>query len=72
MSKQQPTPEISHRRASLREMVERGTRHEGEVAAAKLAKLEARYDFNAVSHIQQEDLFQMCGNIKTGRENTSM
>lgn len=49
-------------------MVKRGTRHEGNVAAAKLAKLEDRYDFSAVCTNQQEDLFQACGSIKTGRE----
>ena len=49
-------------------MVERGTRHERDVAAAKLAKLEARYDFSAVSGEPPEDLFQTCGNIYAGCE----
>ena len=51
-------------------MVERGTRHERDVAAAKLAKLEARYDFSAVSDKLLEDLFQTCGNIYTGCEDS--
>jgi hypothetical protein len=68
VSKPPPTPEISHRRASLLEMVERGTRHERDVAAVKLAKLEARYDFRAAPDKPREDLFQMCGNISIGCE----
>ena len=47
-------------------MVERGTRHERDVAAVKLAKLEARYDFRAAPDKPREDLFQMCGNISIG------
>jgi hypothetical protein len=46
-------------------MVERGTRHEREVAGAKLMKLAARYDFSAISAKPREDLFEMCGGIKT-------
>jgi hypothetical protein len=70
VSKLPATPEISHRRASLCEMVERGTRHERVVAAAKLAKLEARYDFSAVSHKPHDDLFQGCGSINTNGEDS--
>jgi hypothetical protein len=49
-------------------MVERGTRHERDVAAAKLAKLDARYDFRAAPDKSREDLFQMCANINAGCE----
>ena len=59
MPKPPPNPEILHRRNSLREMVERGTRHEAVVAAAKLAALEERYDFSGkvVSETPTDDLF---------------
>ncbi len=51
-------------------MARRGTRHERDVAAAKLAKLEARYDFSAVPHQSHDDLFQMCGSINTDAEDS--
>lgn len=56
MSKIAPTPEILRRRESLAVMLERGTPGEQEVAAVKLGRLDARYDFSFPC-AEETDLF---------------
>jgi len=73
MTKAIPTQDLVDRREKLRQMAERGTKHEAVVAREKLANLESKYDFLApVASSGADDLFTLGAQIKMDRRKNAV